>query len=165
MKLLAKRIFAYGTTLLSSPLIVFMFFSQVGSATAHTQSHLKGSNFPYASRPVIASLEQVGNNADEMVEFTLNGCTTMRLYAVGEASKYRMVDYGTIERNDTGQVIWKMDYFETDQDGWPRNRRVDRSISLPAGSYRLRFRTNSTHSFNDWGQQPPQFNFWGIGLY
>jgi len=151
--------------MLSSLLIVFMFFSQAGSATAHTQLHLEGSNFPYASRPVIASLEKVGNNADEMVEFTLNGCTTMRLYAVGEVSQSVMVDYGTIERNDTGQVIWKMYYFETDQDSWPRNRRVDRSISLPAGSYRLRFRTNSAHSFDDWGQQPPQFRFWGIGLY
>jgi CubicO group peptidase (beta-lactamase class C family) len=89
----------------------------------------------------------------------------MRLYAMGEGSRYGMLDYGSVERADTGQVIWQMHYFETELDGWSTNRRVDRRLTLPAGEYRLRFRTNSRHSFDDWGRQPPEHPFWGIALY
>ena len=58
-----------------------------------------------------------------------------------------------------------MYYFETESDGWPFNRRVDRRLTLPAGDYRLRFRTNGSHSFDDWGRAPPEHRFWGIALY
>jgi CubicO group peptidase (beta-lactamase class C family) len=136
-----------------------------GSAFAHSQPSMKSSDSPFDGWPIIASLEGVGNHADEAVEFSLEDCTVMRLFATGEVSEGRMVDYGTIEHLDTGQEIWRMYHFETDPNGSAINRQVNRTISLPAGSYRLRFRTNDSHSYNDWGQQPPAYQFWGIALY
>lgn len=119
----------------------------------------------YADWPVIASIERVGNNANPSTEFTLDGCTALRLFAVGEGYQGGMVDYGSVERADTGQVVWQMYYFETQTDGWPANRHVDRRLTLPAGKYRLRFYSNSSHSFDDWGRHPPEHRFWGIALY
>jgi len=135
------------------------------NAAAQGQAQDGASDSPYADWPVIASLGQVGNNADQVVEFTLAHCTAMRLYATGEVSQQGMEDYGTIERADTGQVVWRMYYFETEPDARPINRRVDRAISLPAGDYRLRFRTNGSHAYDDWGGQAPEHRFWGIALY
>ena len=128
-------------------------------------AHNPHSDSPYRDWPAIASIERVGNNADESTEFTLDACTAMRLYAVGEGSRSGMDDYGSIERADTGQVVWQMYHFETDPDGWSINRRVERRLTLPAGAYRLRFRSNGSHSFDDWGRRPPEHRFWGIALY
>jgi CubicO group peptidase (beta-lactamase class C family) len=135
------------------------------SAAAHGMPQDEGSDSPYADWPVVASLDQVGNNADLMAEFTLDECTAMRLYAVGEGMQAGMSDYGTIERVDTGQVVWQMYPFETEPGARPINRRVDRPISLPAGDYRLRFHTNGSHAYDDWGGRAPEHRFWGIALY
>jgi CubicO group peptidase (beta-lactamase class C family) len=119
----------------------------------------------YANWPVVAAIERVENSAHESVEFTLEQCTPLRVYAVGEGSEQGMVDYGFVENVATGQVVWRMYHFETDSAGYPRNRLVDRPLSLPAGAYRLRFQTNETHAFGDWGDQPPGHRFWGIALF
>ena len=117
-------------------------------------------------RPLIVAIENVGDNAHETVEFTLNECTALRIHAVGEGFRTGMKDFGSIENAATGQVIWQMYYFETEQAGRSiSNRRVDRRISLPAGTYRLHFQTNDSHSFENWKQTPPDPLFWGIALY
>ena len=119
----------------------------------------------YAEWPVVAAIEGVGNNAHHTVEFTLDRCTRLRLYAIGEADKQGMVDYGSLESAATGQALWQMYYFETESAGYHRNRRADRSLTLPPGTYRLHFQTDGTHSFGDWGDRPPGHRFWGIVLF
>ena len=119
----------------------------------------------YGAWPVVASIEEVGDKAHETAEFTLETCTRLRLYAIGEASQGEMVDYGYVEDAGTGQVVWQMYIFETDSAGYYRNRRADRPLTLPAGTYRLHFRTNGTHSASDWGDRPPGHSFWGIALF
>jgi CubicO group peptidase (beta-lactamase class C family) len=139
---------------------------RMGNQTPPLAPGAQGEPSKYQDWPVIAALENVGDNADETAEFTLDACTAMRLYAVGELTQYTLVDYGTIENAATGQVIWQMYFFETDPAGGDvKNRRVDRAISLPAGTYRLRFRTNASHSFDNWTGRPPTDEFWGIVLY
>jgi CubicO group peptidase (beta-lactamase class C family) len=58
-----------------------------------------------------------------------------------------------------------MYYFETESAGYYRNRRADRVLTLPAGTYRLHFQTDGTHSFRDWSDRPPDHRFWGIVLF
>jgi hypothetical protein len=128
------------------------------------------SEFPsryeeYAKWPVVAAIEDVGNSAHDTVEFSLDRCTRLRLYALGEADKQDMVDYASIESTLTGQILWQMYYFETESAGYHRNRRADRALTLPAGTYRLHFQTDGTHSFEDWGDRPPGHRFWGIVLF
>jgi CubicO group peptidase (beta-lactamase class C family) len=118
----------------------------------------------YADWPAVAAIEGVGNSARESVEFTLERCTPLRVYAVGESGERGMVDYVFVENADTGQIVWQMYHFETTSAGYPRNRRVDRPLSLPAGTYRLHFQSNETHAFGDWGDRPPGHRFWGIAL-
>jgi CubicO group peptidase (beta-lactamase class C family) len=157
----AKLDVALRSRLFCGVLLVCTLCLGVLDSTAHNPV----DRSPYSDWPTIASILDVGNNADESVEFTLQNCTAVRLFAVGEGLHGRMYDYGSIERVDTGQVVWQMYTFEADVDGWSVNRRVDRRLTLPAGDYRLRFRSNSSHSFDDWGQRPPEHRFWGIALY
>jgi hypothetical protein len=46
-----------------------------------------------------------------------------------------------------------------------KNRKVDVQIKLPAGSYKLRYKTDDSHAFDHWNSLPPDINFWGIALY
>jgi CubicO group peptidase (beta-lactamase class C family) len=126
---------------------------------------LPSSYTKYAGWPVVASIQDVGNRARERVEFSLERCTRLRLYAIGEAGKNEMVDWGAVENADTGQVVWRMYPFETESAGYYRNRRVDRPLTLPPGAYRLHFQTNGAHAYGDWGDRPPGHRFWGITLF
>ncbi|MGD9147494.1 MAG: serine hydrolase [Anaerolineae bacterium] len=118
-----------------------------------------------AGWPVVAAIEQVGNHASEVVEFSLEACTRLRLYAVGEGSAQGMEDFGQVENAASGQIVWQMHFFETEAAGAYKNRRVNRTLTLPAGDYRLRFQTNEAHAFGDWGDQAPGDRFWGMTLY
>ncbi len=119
----------------------------------------------YMKWPKIASIEEIGNESDESVEFTLSDCTLLRVYGIGEGSESGMVDYGYIEDRASGQIVWQMYYFETDSAGYFRNRRIDRFLTLPAGDYRLHFQTNEEHAFDEWGERPPGHRFWGISIF
>ncbi len=45
------------------------------------------------------------------------------------------------------------------------NRQAADRIDLRAGTYRLHYRTDWGHSFENWDALPPDNLFWGIGLY
>jgi len=45
------------------------------------------------------------------------------------------------------------------------NRQETDRIDLPAGTYRLHYRTTLGHSFDNWECLPPDNLFWGIALY
>jgi CubicO group peptidase (beta-lactamase class C family) len=113
----------------------------------------------------VARIDEVGHNAHETVDFDLQECTRLRLYAIGEAKEGEMVDGPYVENVDTGQVPWRTMAFETESAGHARNRRVDRPLTLPAGSYRLHYHSNGSHAYGDWGEQPPGHRFWGAVLW
>jgi hypothetical protein len=77
-----------------------------------------------------------------------------------------MVDYGGIEDVTSGKLTWIMTPDRVSlAGGVGNNRQVNDQITLPAGTYRLHFRTDETHSFNHWIDLPPDNLFWGIALY
>jgi CubicO group peptidase (beta-lactamase class C family) len=118
-----------------------------------------------AAWPVVATIDQVGNRASETVEFSLEACTRLRVYAVGEGTPQGMQDFGRVENATSEQIVWQMHFFETEAAGAYKNRRVNRILTLPAGDYRLRFQTNEKYASGDWGDQAPGDRFWGITLY
>ena len=76
-----------------------------------------------------------------------------------------MVDYGGIEDVSSGKLVWVMTQDRTSPAGGVgRNRQVSEQITLPAGTYRLHFRTDDAHSFDNWIDLPPDTLFWGIAL-
>jgi CubicO group peptidase (beta-lactamase class C family) len=124
------------------------------------------SRYPdYLDWPGVAAIEGVGNDTHKTVEFTLDACTRLRVYAIGEGTPEGMNDFGYVQNASTGQVVWQMYYFETESAGYFRNRRTDRVLTLPAGTYRLHFQTDGRHAFDDWGDRPPGHRFWGISLW
>lgn len=119
-----------------------------------------------ASKPAIAQIVGVADDADQTVEFTLSGAQSIRIFAMGEGQGGEVFDYGWIENAETGKIVWQMQMRETTHAGGAgKNRKIDLVITLPAGRYKLRYKSDDSHSFDRWNALPPDINFWGIALY
>jgi hypothetical protein len=116
---------------------------------------------------IIAQIVRVGNDADKTERFSLPKTTRIRVYSIGEGRDREMYDYGWIEEAKTGNVVWEMTYNMTFYAGGGRkNRMVNTTILLEKGDYRLRWRSDDSHSFGDWNVDPPEDpQYWGITLY
>ncbi|MFN2512235.1 MAG: serine hydrolase [Pyrinomonadaceae bacterium] len=115
---------------------------------------------------VVAQLVNVLDNADKTVEFTLPRAQQVRIFSIGEGQAGEMFDYGWIENADKGTSVWEMQEKETTHAGGAgKNRKVDMVITLEPGKYKLRYKTDDSHSFDHWNALPPEINFWGIAVY
>ena len=88
----------------------------------------------------------------------------MRVYALGEASGDRFVDYGWITNTATGQKVWEMRYHETEPAGGDaKNRLADRIIRLEKGDYILHYTSDDSHAYDRWNAAAPRDGArWGI---
>ena len=119
-----------------------------------------------AALPVIAQIVQVLDNEDKSVAFSLTGTQEVRVFAIGEGQAGQMFDYAWIENADTGSPVWRMEEPQTTHAGGAgKNRQADLVITLPAGNYKLRYKTDDSHSFDHWNSLPPDINFWGVAIY
>ena len=108
------------------------------------------------TKNLIAELLMPSDNAYLKKIFVLDKDTKVTIMAIGEGSDNRMYDYGWIKNMNTGEVVWEMDYYDTDHAGGARkNRMVVENLRLPKGEYRLNYETDGSHSFNDWNADPP----------
>ncbi len=115
--------------------------------------------------PVIAQIVQVLDNEDKTLAFSLANSQDVRIFAHGEGQAGEMFDYGWIE-DDKGSHVWEMQESMTSHAGGAgKNRKVDVQITLPAGNYKLRYRSDDSHAFDHWNSLPPDINFWGIVVY
>jgi hypothetical protein len=116
---------------------------------------------------MVAALKNMGINQDSTKWFTLTKTTKLRVYGVGEDCSgdfSTWCDFGWIE-DSSGKMIWQMQAQPAEPAGGARkNQRVEADISLPAGSYRLRYKSDSGHAYNNWDSLPPDNFFWGIIL-
>ncbi|HEU4511363.1 MAG TPA: serine hydrolase [Pyrinomonadaceae bacterium] len=116
--------------------------------------------------PVIAQIVKVLDNEDKSVTFSLASSQDVRIFAIGEGQGGEMFDYGWIEDVDKGSRVWEMQEAKTAHAGGAgKNRKVDAVITLPAGNYKLRYKTDDSHAFDHWNSLPPDINFWGIAIY
>ena len=119
-----------------------------------------------AKLPVIAQIVQVLDNEDKSVAFNLATSQDVRIFAIGEGQPGEMFDYGWIEDADKGSRVWEMQEPRTSHAGGAgKNRKVDVVITLPAGNYKLRYKSDDSHAFDHWNSLPPDINFWGIAVY
>jgi len=111
---------------------------------------------------VLARIVKVGNSRQEEARFGLTRDGSVRVLAIGEGSG-EMYDYAWIE-NASGTVVWRMTYDVTEHAGGAsKNRRADEVISLPAGEYTVHYRSDGSHSFQDWTADPPDDPLsWGV---
>lgn len=119
-----------------------------------------------AKMPVVAELVKVLDNENKTVEFSLPRAQQVRIFSIGEGQAGEMFDYGWIENVDKGFPVWEMQADKTTHAGGAgKNRKVDVVITLEPGKYKLRYKTDDSHSFDHWNALPPEINFWGIALY
>ncbi len=119
-----------------------------------------------AKLPVIAQLVQVLDNEDKSMAFSLASTQEVRIFAIGEGQAGEMFDYGWIENADKGLPVWEMQEPKTTHAGGAgKNRKIDLVLTLSAGNYRLRYKSDDSHAFNHWNSLPPDINFWGIAIY
>ena len=114
----------------------------------------------------IAQLEHMGNDEDARTTFTLPAQARVRVLALGEGRDDELYDYGWIE-DASGTRVWSMRYDQTTPAGGSdKNRMFDGVVTLPAGDYVLRFRSDGSHSYNDWNTNPPDDpESWGIAVF
>lgn len=115
---------------------------------------------------LLAGISEVGDGADETRRFTLVSPTRVRIRALGEGTRYEMVDYGWIEDARTGDIVWEMTFRKTSHAGGAeKNRQVDQVILLDKGEYIVHYVTDDSHSFPDWNDSPPEDpTGWGISV-
>jgi hypothetical protein len=115
---------------------------------------------------VIVQIVRAKDDEDRQASFTLKKQTKVRVYALGEGQNREMFDYGWIEKAGDG-VVWEMTYPMTfHAGGGKKNRMVNTTVVLEAGSYTLHYKTDDSHSFGDWNTDPPEDpTMWGITLY
>jgi len=119
------------------------------------------------SHLVLAKLIRMGDREEAQKRFVLNKDTDIRVYALGEGDDEGMYDYGWIENENTGQVIWEMTYRMTDHAGGSEKNRVyDGILMLKEGKYRIHYVSDGSHSFGNWNDDPPrEQSNWGITIY
>jgi hypothetical protein len=118
--------------------------------------------------PRIAAIESVVDDQYTILEFVLREDAAIRVHAAGESDfyNYQLFDFGGIEDASTGRLIWSMSVEQSEHAGGAlKNRKVDQTIELEKGTYRLHYKTNDAHSFGGWNKIPPDELFWGISLY
>ena len=171
LKLVAGKPYA---DLYSKDLVTkFRIHQSVGRATEAAQlmkmyGELFSKPMPedLAKLPVIAQIVQVLDNEDKTVAFSLPSSQEVRIFAIGEGQGGEMFDYGWIENTDKGLPVWEMQEPKTTHAGGAgKNRKVDVVITLPAGNYKLRYKSDDSHAFDHWNSLPPDINFWGIAVY
>jgi hypothetical protein len=120
--------------------------------------------FQRTTADAIAEIVRVKSDKHKRELFTLDQVTTVRVYAIGEASGGEMADYGWIEDAATGDTVWEMTYRSTTHAGGAsKNRLFDGTVRLLAGRYVLHYDTDGSHAYGDWNDDPPDDpEGWGI---
>lgn len=113
---------------------------------------------------VLADITPVHNDEERKASFSLTSPTRVHIHAVGEGTRGGMADYGWIENDLTGDVVWEMTYRKTvHAGGAEKNRSVDQTILLDKGEYFVHYATDGSHAFGDWNSAPPDDPAsWGI---
>jgi len=115
---------------------------------------------------VVAEIKGVLDNEDKTVAFSLPRDQEVRIFSIGEGQAGEMFDWGWIENADKGTAVWEMKEPKTTHAGGAaKNRKIDEVITLPAGNYKLRYKTDDSHAFDHWNSLPPDVNFWGIAIF
>lgn len=109
------------------------------------------------SENIIVEICRVGDSREISREFQIEKSGKVRVYAIGEGKAHRMYDTGWIENLDNGIVVWEMTYRKTENAGGAsKNRMYNGPVYLEKGNYRVYFKTDGSHSYNDWNEALPR---------
>lgn len=109
----------------------------------------------YRSENLITEITKVGDDEYLSKRFKISRESDVRIIAIGESGGNELADYAWITNNN-GDKIWEMKYRETSHAGGAKkNRLFNQVISFKAGKYKLHYKTDDSHSFEEWNSTPP----------
>lgn len=115
----------------------------------------------------VSAILEVGNNENRTEWFSIMEETTVLIIATGEYSRQKLLDYGWIE-NQAGKAIWEMDTKKLFWAGGQLQNKIQIAlITLPAGKYCLRYKSNADHAYGAWSKvapKPSSMESWGIQI-
>jgi len=130
----------------------------------------------------IVTMTALWDDRYEKQGFTLDRPMDLQIYAIGETSwndddwnwnrnrrrdkEDELFDFGWIINTQTRAKVWKFTYADSKPAGGaPKNRLINQTVSLPAGSYAAFFVTDDSHSERRWNAPPPYDpSFWGMTI-
>ena len=100
----------------------------------------------------------------EETGFALAKPTEVQISASGEAREDGEFDFGWIINADTRATVWRFGWRDSQPAGGaPKNRRVTKTLLLPAGRYAAFYATDDSHDPSEWNAQPPEDpDAWGL---
>ncbi|KAA3614842.1 MAG: hypothetical protein D8M58_10330 [Calditrichaeota bacterium] len=114
------------------------------------------------------SIINVGDYADISKEFVLRTDRKVLIYSVGEGlPEWNMADFGWLE-SAAGDTVWSgTDLYETfHAGGGEKNRLTIALLDLKGGRYKLRYKSDDSHSVQSYNNQPPQdSSYWGAQIF
>jgi hypothetical protein len=126
---------------------------------------------PFDYQPVpegqtIVSMIGVGDGETRSEGFVLKRAMDVRIYAIGEGTS-RMVDYAWIVDAEHRKHVWTMTLDNTEHaGGGEKNRVFDGTIRLTPGTYMVHYRTDGSHSPDDWNTAPPaEEKYYGVSVF
>jgi ligand-binding sensor domain-containing protein/serine phosphatase RsbU (regulator of sigma subunit) len=121
-----------------------------------------------ASTATISSIIKVGDYADITKEFVLREDSKVLIYSMGEGLRqWNMVDYGWLE-SSTGDTIWSANEFAQSfhASGTFKNRLKMGLLDLKSGRYKLRYKSDDSHSVQSYNAIPPlDSTYWGTQIF
>lgn len=119
------------------------------------------------TRTYLTRLTEFPSSHKDDDTFTLNKQTTVTIYAIGEGSRGELLDFGLIRKSDEKRIRWRMKYENTRHAGGAsRNRMFKGELTLERGTYIVQFKSNRSHAFGDWADEPPKDqSAYGITVY
>ena len=134
-------------------------------ADSKMKKHARTSEYENIDRDrVIVELVGLGDSDYQNQGFSLKKDMKLRLYAIGEGDDGDMYDYGWIMDADSREIVWEMDYYDSDHAGGAKkNRLVDVVVELDKGDYVACAATDGSHSCDEWNAAPPYDRVrWGL---
>jgi len=118
----------------------------------------------FNSALTVVSLRGRFHEQFEEAGFAITKPTEVQISAEGEAREDGEFDLGWIVNADTHAPVWRFSWRDSQPAGGaPKNRRVTKSLVLPAGRYAAFYATDDSHDPSEWNAQPPADpEAWGL---
>ena len=126
-------------------------------------------NQKISTNKATAEILEVGNSKNLTSEFSITKPRKFLIESAGEGvpTDSLMSDLGWIE-NNKGNIIWTSEIARENYHlgGAIKNRVKTGVIELKPGSYKLRYKSDDSHSYRSWNADAPHdSSFWGIRIF
>lgn len=115
----------------------------------------------------IVAIVRVGDYEKIEKKFSLSKATEVNIYGLGEGINNQFYDFGYIYDVKKNKRVWMFNKYDAERAGGGyKNIKVEKKLTLPKGSYYVRYTSDDSHSFDEWNVLPPDDpQYWGITIF